>query len=46
MKNYQKPILDIREVAVKEKLSTLSDWLDNKGVEYTYAGVTTYVIES
>ena len=46
MKNYQKPILDIREVAVKEKLSTLSEWLNGNGATYTNAGVTTYVIES
>ena len=46
MKNYQKPILDIREVAVKENLSTLNDWLNGNGGTYTNAGITTYVIES
>ena len=46
MKNYQKPILDIIEVAVKENLSTLNEWLNGNGGDYANAGVTTFVIES
>ena len=46
MKNYQKPILDIIEVAVKENLSTLNEWLNGNGGDYTNAGITTFVIES
>ena len=47
MKNYQKPQVDIMAMLNKENISSgLNTWLQGAGVEYSNAGITTYVIES
>ena len=47
MKNYQKPQVDIMAMLNKENISNgLNNWLQGAGVEYSNAGITTYVIES
>lgn len=46
MKNYEKPLVEFQSIVSSEKLSSLGQWLEYEGVEYTEAGITTYVIES
>lgn len=48
MKNYLKPELTKINVISKERLSNLSNWLEDGGAgsDYKDAGITTYVVES
>lgn len=46
MKTYVKPVAEIREFEVTNKIASLEQWLSDNGATYGVSGVTTAAITS
>ena len=50
MKTYVKPVAEIREFEVSNKIASLNDWLETEGVKYGVevgsAAITSYYMTS
>lgn len=46
MKTYVKPVAEVREFEVSNKIASLSSWLDDNAANYGASGVDTAAITS